>query len=171
MAVVKVSMYSRTNLHQTTVNQSSNYVAERVIYHALFISCYVTLMFFNCVLYLESMSVCITLKLPLSGRPLSGHVRLVYRAPLTRENAHARIQLHSLARAIDGQAVHWAHANPPIEAQEICSYSWKEERELQNGHSQRTIAEKYGVVKSMVGDIWKYRQKLEDYISSSETPL
>ena len=37
------------------------------------------------------------------------------------------------------------------------------ERELQNGHSQ--------VAKSTVGDIWKYRQKLEDYISSSETPL
>ena len=51
----------------------------------------------------------------------------VYRAPLTRGNAHARIQLRSLARAIDGRAVHWAHANSPIEAQEICSYSWKED--------------------------------------------
>ena len=35
----------------------------------------------------------------------------------------------------------------------------------------RIIALKYGVAKSTVGDIWKYRQKLEDYISSSETPL
>ena len=32
------------------------------------------------------------------------------------------------------------------------------ERELQNGHLQRTIAEKYGVAKSSVGDIWKYRK-------------
>ena len=30
--------------------------------------------------------------------------------------------------------------------------------ELQNGHSQRTVAVNYGVMKSMVGDIWKYRQ-------------
>ena len=42
-------------------------------------------------------------------------------------------------------------------------------RELQNGHSQRAIAEKYGVAKSTVGDIWKYRQKLDDCISSSES--
>ena len=39
------------------------------------------------------------------------------------------------------------------------------ELELQNGHSQRTIAEKYGVAKSTVGDIWKYRQKLEGCIA------
>ena len=44
-------------------------------------------------------------------------------------------------------------------------------RELQNGHTQRTTAEKYGVTKSTVGDIWKYRHKLEDRISSSEIQL
>ena len=32
----------------------------------------------------------------------------------------------------------------------------KMEMELHNGHSQRTVAENYGVVKSTVGDIWKY---------------
>ena len=42
-------------------------------------------------------------------------------------------------------------------------------RELQNGHSQRAIAEKDGVAKSTVGDIWKYRQKINDCISSSES--
>ena len=47
----------------------------------------------------------------------------------------------------------------------------KIERELQNGHSQRTIAEKYGVAKSMVDDIWKYPQKLKDCILLSETLL
>ena len=45
------------------------------------------------------------------------------------------------------------------------------EMELQNGHSQRTLAEKCGVMKSTVGDIWKYCQKLEDCISSSESLL
>ena len=50
----------------------------------------------------------------------------VYWAPLTRGNVHARIQLHGLSHVIDGQAVcNWAHANSPIEAQEICSYSGK----------------------------------------------
>ena len=43
-------------------------------------------------------------------------------------------------------------------------------RELQNGHSQRAIAEKYGVAKSTVGNIWKYRQKIDECsISSSES--
>ena len=42
-------------------------------------------------------------------------------------------------------------------------------RELQNGHSQRAIAEKDGVAKSTVGDIWKYHQKIDDCISLSES--
>ena len=50
-------------------------------------------------------------------------------------------------------------------------------RELQNGHSQRTTAEKYGVARvrlAIFGNTAvssKYRHKLEDHISSSETPL
>ena len=41
--------------------------------------------------------------------------------------------------------------------------------ELQKGNSQRVVAERFGVAKSTVGDIWKYRQKIEDCISSSES--
>ena len=43
--------------------------------------------------------------------------------------------------------------------------------ELQNGNLQRTVAEKHRVTKSTVGNIWKYRQKLEDCISSSKSLL
>ena len=42
-------------------------------------------------------------------------------------------------------------------------------RELQGEKSQRIVAEKFGVAKSTVGDIWKYRQKIEDCVLSSES--
>ena len=38
-------------------------------------------------------------------------------------------------------------------------------RELLKGDLQRVVAEKFRVTKSTVGDIWNYRQKIEDYIS------
>ena len=41
--------------------------------------------------------------------------------------------------------------------------------EIQTGSSQRVVAEKFGIAKSTVGDIWKDRQKIEDCISSSES--
>ena len=40
---------------------------------------------------------------------------------------------------------------------------------LQKGNSERVVAERFGVARSTVGDIWKYRQKIEDCISSSES--
>ena len=42
-------------------------------------------------------------------------------------------------------------------------------REVQKGSLQRVIAERFGVAKSTVGDIWKDHQKIEDCISSSES--
>ena len=39
----------------------------------------------------------------------------------------------------------------------------------QSGSSQRFVAEKFGVAKSTVGDIWKDRQKFQDCVSSSES--
>ena len=59
-----------------------------------------------------------------------------------------------------------ANANSPTEAQEICCDSGKE---VGDGAPERPLAKDCRrVVKSTVGDIWKYYQKLEDCISSSE---
>ncbi len=41
---------------------------------------------------------------------------------------------------------------------------------LEKGLSQRVVAEKFGVPKSSVADIWKGRQKIQDAITSSESP-
>ena len=42
-------------------------------------------------------------------------------------------------------------------------------QEVQKGRSQRVVAERFGVAKSTVGDIWNDRQKIEDCVSSSES--
>jgi hypothetical protein len=41
--------------------------------------------------------------------------------------------------------------------------------DIQSGSSQRFVAEKFGVAKSTVGDIWKDRHKIQDCVSSSES--
>lgn len=42
-------------------------------------------------------------------------------------------------------------------------------RALDNGSSQRVVAENFGVAKSTVADIWKDRQKILDFVSASES--
>ena len=43
--------------------------------------------------------------------------------------------------------------------------------EVQKGSLQRVVAERFGVAKSTVGDIWKDHQKIEDCISSKRSVL
>ena len=41
---------------------------------------------------------------------------------------------------------------------------------LEKGTSQRVVGDKFGVAKSTVADIWKYRKKIADSIAFSESP-
>ena len=42
-------------------------------------------------------------------------------------------------------------------------------RKLQNGHSQRAVANRHRITKLTAGDIWKYFQKIKDCMMSSES--
>ena len=42
-------------------------------------------------------------------------------------------------------------------------------QQLQQGKSQRLVADEFEVAKSTVCDIWKYRQKIEECIASSDS--
>ena len=44
----------------------------------------------------------------------------------------------------------------------------KKFRELKSGKSQRFVGTLYGIPKLTVADIWKDREKIERYVSSSE---
>ena len=42
--------------------------------------------------------------------------------------------------------------------------------DLKEGKSQRLVGDIHGVPKSTVGDIWKDREKIEKYVSTSDCP-
>ena len=42
--------------------------------------------------------------------------------------------------------------------------------DLQKGKSQRLDSDTYGVPKSTIGDIWKERDKIKNYVSTSDCP-
>ena len=39
---------------------------------------------------------------------------------------------------------------------------------LEEGNFQRAVGEKFGVAKSTIADIWKYRKKISDSVSDDE---
>ena len=44
-------------------------------------------------------------------------------------------------------------------------------RALEEGNSQRVVGEKFGVAKSTIADIWKYRKKISGSVSASDDEI
>ena len=119
--------------------------------------------YYRCAQYI-SISYCIhiscTVKPPLSGPPIYGHL------PLPGRLYVRACASYNLARFASGPAMASKRKRSVMSLEKKLDII----TQIRQGRSQRAVADGFGVAKSTVGDIWKNREKIEIHVSASTNP-
>ena len=101
-----------------------------------------------------------TVKPPLSGPPIYGHL------PLPGRLYVRACASYNLARFASGPAMASKRKRSVMSLEKKFDII----TQIRQGRSQRAVADGFGVAKSTVGDIWKNREKIEIHVSASTNP-